>query len=213
MKAFTYQYHQPSEYRFSLDSIEMPLRVAEHLKSLPFCFHELNVLDLCAGCGVVGFELHFHLPEIASIDFVEVQQVYDSFFHDNLKLVTSKTRTSTKFRFLNKNYSELLSAEDSNKYELVVCNPPYFEKDQGKLSPSDFKNRCRFYLDSDFQTLVLSLLHVLKVKGMAFVLIRSLSEHKKDLLLKMRETVQSKANIELLEDIRGTHLVKITKII
>ncbi len=47
---FTYDYHQPSEYHFSLDSVLLAKHVAEefrHHQSLD----QLKIMDLCAGTG------------------------------------------------------------------------------------------------------------------------------------------------------------------
>ncbi len=189
----------------------MPLRVAQLLKSSSADLQQLKVLDLCSGCGVVGFELHFHLPSVVAIDFVEVQSVYQSYFEKNLELVKAATSTHSVFRFLNQNYDQLLTNNFANRYDVVVCNPPYFEKDQGRLSPNEFKNRCRFYLDSDFETLIHAILHVLQIGGQGFVLVRPLSEHKKNLLKQLEILIEGCAVMEQLEDIRGTHLIKITK--
>nr|WP_232004068.1 hypothetical protein [Legionella jordanis] len=44
----------------------------------------LKVLDLCAGCGVIGFELSWHLQGIRQIDFIEVQDIYTEYFFQNV---------------------------------------------------------------------------------------------------------------------------------
>ena len=72
---YTYNYKQPAQYRFSLDSIHLAKFVATQLKSHSN-LGTIRVLDLCAGCGVVGFELSWHLPAIRQIDFIEVQDIY-----------------------------------------------------------------------------------------------------------------------------------------
>src|ERR1700743_1312527 len=90
---FTYEYSQPEEYHFSIDSIEMPWEIAQALKGrlhegelTPEQIKSWRALDLCAGTGVLGFELNFHLPEIRHIDFVEVQEIYQTHFEHNKKL-------------------------------------------------------------------------------------------------------------------------------
>lgn len=106
---FTHNYSQPEEYRFSIDSIEMPWEVAQYLKQVPAeKLKHWNVLDLCAGCGVLGFELNFHIPNLTKIDFVEVQEVYRSHFEKNRELVH---REHSEFRFLNLNYEKILLPE------------------------------------------------------------------------------------------------------
>lgn len=80
---FTYNYKQPDEYHFSLDSVQLAQFVATELQSHS-ALSSLRILDLCAGCGVVGMELSWHLPAIRQIDFIEVQDIYTDYFHQNL---------------------------------------------------------------------------------------------------------------------------------
>ncbi len=219
---FTYNYSQPEEYRFSLDSVEMPWEVAVHLreriqednqqkKSSPseYLRNQMRfwkTLDLCAGCGVIGFELNFHLPQIRQIDFVEVQPVYLSHFEANL----GKVQHEGEFRFLNQNYDELLgNPEFQEKYQLILCNPPYFKIEQGKLSPSEFKNRCRFFIDSTFEKLIQSIDHCLAPEGEAYLLLRDLEDHGIDLLMDLKQMIAGRLQCENLTFVRGTYLLKL----
>lgn len=218
---FTYQYSQPEEYHFSLDSIEMPWEVALHLRErmtednkekkqspsdyLRNSMRRWNVLDLCAGCGVIGFEMNFHVPQIQNIDFVEVQDVYLPHFETN----KSKVQNAGEFRFLNLNYEKLLQPEFEKKYQLILCNPPYFKVEQGKQSPSEFKNRCRFFMDSTFEMLLQSIDHVLADEGEAYVLLRDLEDHGLDLLTELRNLTKGKLKVENLTMVRGTYLLKL----
>lgn len=218
---FTYEYSQPEEYRFSLDSVEMAWEVAEHLKErmledskekkqspsdyLKNQIRRWKVMDLCAGCGVIGFELNFHLPQIQHIDFVEVQEIYKTHFEAN----RTKVKTEGEFQFLNLNYEDLLQKpEFSQKYQLVLCNPPYFKIEQGKLSPSEFKNRCRFFIDSTFEKLIDSIEYSLAPDGEAYLLLRTLEEHGFDLLTELRARIKGRLKCENLTMVRGTFLLK-----
>lgn len=206
----TFQYSQPEAYRFSHDSVFLAQQVydlvAYDVRS------DFKVLDLCAGCGVVGLDFLFHcrqeLGRIPAVcDFVEVQGEYESYFLSNAK---SLGVVGVDTRFLKMNYAQLLN-ETTGRYDLVLCNPPYFRVGQGKMSPSEFKNRCRFYLDSDFATLLRVIVHSLKPSGQAFLLLRDLSAHNWNPLVEAQALLASMANVDIVGDVRGTALVKIAR--
>lgn len=183
MLSFTYNYHQPNQYRFSLDSIHLAHFVAMQLKSNPD-LGNLRILDLCAGCGVVGFELSWHLPAIRNIEFIEVQTIYTDYFYQNIAKI-NRPELQCKWHVLN--YDELHKKEWENTFDVIVSNPPYFQLGHGVLSPSEFKNRCRFYLDSSFENYIYALEHSLADQGKAYFLLRSLEQHGHDLFLDIKK--------------------------
>lgn len=208
---FTFQYSQPSEYKFSHDSVFLARQVFDFLKSEDLS--QFHCLDLCAGCGVVGLDFLFHfttesVTPPASFDFLEIQNIYQThFIHNQAQLPTMNTR----LEFKNLNYDQLKTKAFQNYYDLILSNPPYFSPDQGKLSPSEFKNRCRFFLDSDFKNLIEGIEFSLKKGGRAYVLIRNLEDHGINYLSEARRHLHPSTSLEVCGDIRGTHLALITK--
>jgi tRNA1Val (adenine37-N6)-methyltransferase len=202
---FTYQYSQPSEYHFSLDSIQMAEHVATQIKDHKN-LESFRVMDLCAGCGVIGFELAWHLRSLKHFEFVEVQDVYRSHFEENKKIVG---RADVEWNFHLLNYESLQTEEWKHSVDLVLCNPPYFRLGQGKLSPSEFKNRCRFYIDSDFKNLIESILWVLKPGAEAYLLLRPLQDHAWDMMSELKQLVSARASVAPISNIRGTDLIRI----
>jgi tRNA1Val (adenine37-N6)-methyltransferase len=212
--SYTYDYSQPEAYRFSLDSVYLAKEVAKMVPS-ETAYSNFQVLDLCSGCGVIGMELHFHRPELRSISFVEVQKEYKSHFDVNLKRI-EKFHPDQKlnFQFFEINYNQILKTPSfAQTFDLIVCNPPYFFKDEGLLSPSEFKNRCRFFLDSDFSTLFEVIVYCLKPEAQAYVLIRKGDDHGRNPLKEISDILGAQATVELFQEIRGTWLVKIVKAI
>lgn len=188
-----------------------------------------SCLDLCSGCGVIGFELNFHLPELKKWDFVEVQSQYIEHFEKNREMVLERIaqipqrprlsvvggaapqkKSEAEFQFLNVNYEMLInSSQHKNKYQLIVCNPPYFFPEQGKHSPSEFKNRCRFFLDSSFEKLIESIHDSLAMDGEAFLLLRDLEDHQIDLLSELKRITRGRLKVENHDLVRGTFLLKL----
>lgn len=209
---YTFQYSQPEEYRFSHDSVFLARQVFELF--IPDQIKSLRALDLCAGCGIIGLDFIFHSFNEQGVaplamDFLELQEIYLPHFEVNRERLGT---TPTQIRFLKKNYRELEKPEFKDRYDLILCNPPYFFPNMGKPSPSNFKNRCRFFIDSDFATLLNGIANSLAGNGAAYMLLRDLPQHGWDSLKEARSLLNEDCEVQLLGDIRGTHLVKIVKL-
>ena len=173
---YTLHYSQPESYHFSHDSNFLAREVSEII--LKESLNCETVLDLCSGCGVLGMDLLIHLNNknsVKIIDFLEIQEIYRVHFLKNIQSLKQRLSGLPKMNFLQKNYNQL--SNDSSQYDLIICNPPYFRPGHGILSGSDFKNRCRFFIDSDFKSLITGISYSLKLGGVAFILIKSLTEH------------------------------------
>lgn len=211
---FTFDYFQPSEYHFSLDSVLLPKIVAKQLKEDQIDVSSFKVLDLCSGTGIIGLEFSHYLPQIDSIDFLEVQKVYEEYFKKNLALVAPSKKN---FNFLNLNYDEMISnLSFHEKYDLILCNPPYFFKNEGVLSPSEFKNRCRFFMDSSFDNLIKAVGHALKNGASAYILSRPGHDHNRgpESLVKkiLTRCFVGKFSVESSFALRNVISIKITKL-
>ena len=171
-----------------------------------------RALDICSGSGIVGMDFLFHRREAQqtvpqSFDFLEIQDDYRAHFSENTQRLGP---ISTAFHFVNRNYNDLQTAEFAEAYDLILSNPPYFFTWQGKLSPSEFKNRCRFFIDSDLKNLLLGIAYSLKKTGVSYLLLRDLPEHGWNVMEEAEKICKDKLRIEVLGDVRGTHFVRLT---
>lgn len=165
----------------------------------------LRVLDLCAGCGVIGLELSWYVRELRNFDFVEIQSIYTSYFKQNMAIVN---RPELQLRWHLVNYELLIEPEWKEKFDLIISNPPYFHPEHGMLSPSQFKNRCRFFLDGSFKSYVQAIVNTLSKGGKAFVLLRPLKQHGYDAYIEIQTLLENtRVTVEKIEQIRGTDVI------
>jgi len=205
--SFTFRYSQNPEYHFSLDSVEGPRRIAARLKERGILSVD-RALDLCAGCGVMGLETLFHFTTIRSFDFLELQAANQVHLERNVRELQKRFPVT----IMNLNFGDFRNWNQTfglQVFDLIVCNPPFFLPSQGKLSPSEFKNRSRFFLDGNLEQLVQALLGLLKPGSLGYVLIRDQSQHGLQMLKDIDVFCRGQAQVNELGLIRATSLVEI----
>lgn len=212
---YTFHYLQPDDYRFSHDSVFMARRVYEDVVAQNK--QPLKALDLCAGCGIIGLDLLFHAKntsvKIESFDFIEVQNEYVPYFQSNcLSLKNELKDLTATLNFINLNYEVALTEKKfKDAYDLIVCNPPYFLPTQGKLSDNQFKNRCRFFIDSSLKSLIQFVEYSLANRGSAYLIFHDLSDHKIYLLQEIKSHLGPNLHIEILPSVRKSNFLRLTK--
>ncbi len=201
---FTYEYAQPENYHFCQDSVLFARFLANQIEVSEFG-PDFRVLDVCAGCGVVGFELAHHISEIQNLDFLEIQNEFGDYFVQNLEMTGHDPE---RFRWVNRPYSSLLKEDVHSKYHLIVGNPPYFEPQEGALSPDHMNNRCRFFIDESFDMLVKAVTAALHPAGRAYLLVKPGSQHGRSQILQAQLAAGPDCAVERVADIRGTDVLR-----
>lgn len=205
---FTYHYAQPDFYHFSLDSIHLAQYVSKRIAHRPN-LDTLRVLDLCAGCGVIGLELSWHAPLLRCIDFIEIQDQFTPYFQQNVLIVNRK---ELRLNWFTLNYDVLQQQEWQHKYDLIISNPPYFHPQHGLLSHSMKKNRCRFFLDSTFERYISAIVNALADSGEAYILLRPLQMHGIDAYSNLKTyLIDTAVSATRLTSIRGTDVILLNK--
>lgn len=159
-------YSQPDAYHFSEDSILLAKLAMSHPHT-----RKLNlkwVLDLCAGCGVVGIEFLLSYKESCSLDFVEEQEIFSAHIDQNVKNLIPIERQP----LIRKIIASFSSFTSLVEYDLILCNPPYYFRGEGRLPPDPIKEKCHFIERADYIHLVQKLAHLLSKDGIAFFLSR-----------------------------------------
>jgi tRNA1Val (adenine37-N6)-methyltransferase len=206
---FTSNYSQPAGYHFCQDSVLAPRLIADDLRlsGLPL---EAVALDVCSGCGVMGFELLHALGrhcEIVQFDFLEIQNEFEPHFRANAAATKNE---DLRTNWIHANYSTLLDSDQADHYDLIIANPPYFVAGEGSKSPSELNTRARFFLNGDLKELLRGIRNALKPGARAYILMKSGKEHGRDAFTSARVDLFD-CRVERLADVRGTDLVRFIK--
>ena len=153
-------YLQPDFYRFNQDSIELVRWVSTQIKSAR------RILDLGAGCGVIGLELARALhPE--QLTLVEVQGAFGPYLEENLKIFLPN-RPGVRI--------DLMSFQDwtpDARYDLIVSNPPYYLPGHGEASQCQQRGICRTFHIDGWEILLELISKSLSSDGHAFISVKN----------------------------------------
>ena len=144
-------------YKFTSDSIKLA----------KFCNikHTDDVLDMCAGCGVVGFYA-YSICNFNSLIFNEIQPKMCDLIQENIQL----NNLEHKCKVLCKDLA-LLEVKDFDKpLDVILCNPPYF-KLNGKIKTDDSVAMCRHEIKTNLSTIIATASRLIKDKGKFYFII------------------------------------------
>ena len=97
-----------------------------------------RVCDLCCGTGVIPLILHAKYRP-ASLTGVELQQQAWELAVKN----AADNGLTDRMRFIRADVTELKEILSAGSFDLVTCNPPYFEKGRGPECEADAKHIAR----------------------------------------------------------------------
>ena len=188
-------YFQPSFYRFTEDSIWLSREAIKYLNSTGRGVN--SILDLCAGSGIIGIECFNKIENVKRLDFCDIQKEFIEIIKKNIKLKIGRTYSGNIYL---SSYENLLNLKNSIKYDLIVCNPPYFNEGSGRLSDCDKRNRCRFFLNGSIESLMQISSSLLETQG-TFVIVGRYSYE--------QITSFSKKRLKVLKEIKVTSLASV----
>lgn len=150
-------YQNESLYKFTSDAI----------KIAKFCNikNNDNVLDMCAGCGVVGFYA-YSINKCNKLYFNEIQPQMCDLIDLNVKLNNLEDKCKILCKDLN-----YLSLKDVDKpLDVITCNPPYF-KANGKVKQNLSIAMCRHEICVNLAQIVKKASGLLKSGGRFYIVV------------------------------------------
>ena len=117
-------------------------------------------MDMCSGTGIIGLLLCAH-TDVIHVDSLEIQQ----------ELSQMCSRTIIYNNLENKMRSICMDLKDApkelgyEKYDLILCNPPYQKVNSGKQNQNISKTIARFEVKSDLESVISNASKLLKNRG------------------------------------------------
>lgn len=150
-------YQDNDLYKFTSDAIKLA----------KFCNikHTDNVLDMCAGCGVVGF-YSYSIVECNKIYFNEIQPEMCELINKNISL----NGLAEKAVVLNKDLNDLIPNDFDKPLDVIMCNPPYF-KVNGKIKADEKVAMCRHEIKTTLSQIVAKASMLIKNAGKFYIII------------------------------------------
>ena len=150
-------YQDNTLYKFTSDSIKLA----------KFCNikHTDNMLDMCAGCGVVGLYA-YSICNCNSITFNEIQPAMCELIRKNIAL----NELQSKSKVICKDLAKMDVNDFEKPLDVIVCNPPYFKLNQ-KIKKDDSVAMCRHEISTNLSTIIGIASKLLKDKGRFYFII------------------------------------------
>jgi len=150
-------YQDENLYKFTSDSIKLA----------KFCNikHTDNVLDMCAGSGVVGFYA-YSILNFNKLYFNDIQSEMCELTKENVNL----NNLQGKCKIICKNLNELTIADFDKPLDVIVCNPPYF-KINGKIKSNEKVAMCRHEITTNLQQIIIKAGQLIKNKGRFYLMV------------------------------------------
>lgn len=188
-------------FKFSIDAV-----LLSHFTS----FRKTDtVIDMCSGTGIVALLVCAH-NDVGRIDCVEIQQeLYDmcsrSIMYNNVQ---------DKIFPHNMDLRDAPKQLGYEKYNTILCNPPYLPLSAGKSSMSEQKKVARFEVFGDLNDIVSTSSKLLKNSGKLVLSHRA--ERLSDIITAMKNNniepkrcqfvhsqIEKEANIILIEGVKN----------
>ena len=185
-------------FNFSLDSVLLPNFVTINKKTK-------KILDI--GSGNAPIPLILSTLTDAQIMAVEIQKDVYELGKESIKI----NKLENRIDFINADINELYKEIDTETFDVITCNPPYFKVNEiSNLNDSEYKTIARHEIKLDLEKLFKIAKKLLKNKGNIAIVHRP--ERLSDIVSKMKKnniepkriqfvypSINSEANILLIE--------------
>ena len=150
-------YQSYNYYKFTQDAI--------HLAKFCNIKHSDDVLELCAGSGVISFYAYSLCP-YNHLYFNEIQSEMCKIIEENIKYNNFKRRS----KIFNCNLKDLKLSDFKKPVDVIICNPPYF-KANGKSLINERREiaLARHEIEANLEDIIQKSSELIKDKGRLYM--------------------------------------------
>lgn len=145
--------YQNTEYCFTKDSIDLAKFINLNKTD--------NILELCAGSGVISF-YSYSIKNFNKVYLNELQESFCETINKNIKL----NKLENKFFVLQGDLKDLISNQFDKKFDIIICNPPYFKGEVKEKTPY---NICKHELTITLKDIIKKASELIKDKGKLYL--------------------------------------------
>ena len=99
-----------------------------------------SILDMCTGSGCLGIAAALVFDE-AQVDLTDISDAALKVANENIVRHQVEDRVQAI-------HSDMFTALNGNKYDLIICNPPYVDQQDFQQAPAEFHNEPELALTS-----------------------------------------------------------------
>ena len=150
-------YQNDNLYKFTQDAIMLA----------KFCNikHSDNVLELCAGSGVISFYAYSLCP-FNKLYFNEIQPEMCEIIKENINFNNFKRKS----KIFNCNLKELKLSDFNKPLDVIICNPPYFKANEhSKINEKYEIAVARHEIEANLEDIISKAANLLKDKGRLYM--------------------------------------------
>ena len=153
-------YSQPDFYRFNQDSTSLIKWVLKQN------LRPQSILDLGAGSGIIGIELSRELKP-RTLTLVELQTEFKDHLEINLR---EFLKAEVEAEIYIQSFAHF---QGMHKFDLIVCNPPYYLPGAGQLPVNPNRARARSFVEDSWEILIKCIKQSLSPKGEGYIVVKN----------------------------------------
>ena len=147
-----------SGYRFSLDAVILANTASRRAAG--------RVCDIGTGCGIIPLVMAYRNPGISVVYGIEIQRALAEIASQN----AGQNQVADRVKIICADAKAITTEDTQGPVDMVVCNPPHYEKKAGRINPDSQKALARHEISINLKDLLAAARRILVFQGRLMVI-------------------------------------------